>query len=47
MKLNKTYLRQMRFYKRLASWADRHERAVNFLTVIEATAFAWYVFWYI
>ena len=46
MTLNRTYLRQLRAYRRLARFADRHSTALDVLTCIEATAFILYVFWY-
>ena len=46
MTINKTYLRQMRAYKRLAKWADRHPLLLNVLTTTEVTVFVFYVFMY-
>ena len=46
MAINKTYLRQMRAYRRLAEWADRHSLLLNVLTTAEVTAFTLYVFMY-
>ena len=46
MKLNKTYLRQMRVYKRLTGFADRHQTTLDVLTCTEAAAFILYVFMY-
>ncbi len=46
MVINKAYLGQMRAYRRLARWADRHPLLLNVLTTAEATAIAIYVFMY-
>ena len=46
MTINKTYLRQMRVYRLLAMWADKHPILLNVLTTAEATAFLLYVFMY-
>lgn len=46
MAINKTYLRQMRAYRRLAKWADRHSLLLNVLTTTEVTAYILYVFMY-
>ena len=46
MYLNRTYLRQMRAYRRLARWADRHQTLLNVLTTAEVTVFVLYVFMY-
>lgn len=44
MAINKTYLKQMRVYKRLARWADRHPLLLNALMIAEVTAASVYVF---
>ncbi len=46
MAINKTYLRQMRAYKRLAKWVDRHSLLLNVLTTTEVMVFVLYVFMY-
>ncbi len=44
MKLNRTYLRQARAYRRLARWAHGHPLLLDALTTAEVTAFILYVF---
>ena len=46
MAINKTYLIQIRAYRMLAEWADRHPLLLNVLTTAEVTAFILYVFMY-
>ena len=43
MAISKTYLRQMRAYRMLAEWADRHSLLLNVLTTAEVMAFILYV----
>ena len=44
MYLNRTYLRQMRVYRRLAKWADRHEVLLNVASATEVSVFLLYIF---
>lgn len=45
MPLNMTYLHQLQAYRRLAAWADRHEKVIRFLIIVEVAVFGWHVFW--
>ena len=40
------YRKQMKMYRRMAAWADRHETLLNVITAAQAVAFALYIFLY-
>jgi hypothetical protein len=40
------YRKQLKMYRRMAAWADRHETLVNLITAAQAVAFALYIFLY-
>jgi hypothetical protein len=40
------YRKQLKMYRRMAAWADRHETLVNVITAAQAVAFAIYIFLY-
>ena len=46
MAINRIYLRQMRAYRQLAKWAERHPLLLSVLTTVEMSAFVLYVFMY-
>lgn len=40
------YRKQLKVYRRMAAWAERHEVLVNVITIGQAVAFALYIFLY-
>lgn len=38
------YRKQLKIYRRMAAWADRHETLINVITVAQAVAFMVYIF---
>lgn len=40
------YRKQLKAYRRMAAWADRHETLLNVITAAQAVAFALYIFMY-
>lgn len=40
------YRKQLKMYRRMAAWADRHETLLNVITAAQAVAFALYIFLY-
>jgi len=40
------YRKQLKMYRRMAAWADRHETLVNVITAAQAVAFMVYIFLY-
>ena len=40
------YRKQLKMYRRMAAWAERHKTLVNVITAAQAVAFALYIFLY-
>ena len=40
------YRKQLKMYRRMAAWADRHETLLNVITAAQAVALALYIFLY-
>lgn len=40
------YRKQLKMYRRMAAWADRHETLLNVITAAQAVAFMVYIFLY-
>ena len=40
------YRKQLKMYRRMAAWADRHETLVNVITAAQVVVFAIYIFLY-
>ena len=40
------YRKQLKMYRRMAAWAERHETLLNVITAAQAVGFALYIFLY-